>query len=121
MRFPVFSRRSNPSIDPPILRKSRSYVDEQVAAGRAVWVDPADPRKGIICRDLLHLAPRELAAEMPIAKRDGGLGTGEIPGLKFIPPASASRQRRAFGRFFGGILKPVTPVGICEPMAAPGA
>ena len=30
MRIPVFARRSNPAVDPPIIRKSLSYGETQV-------------------------------------------------------------------------------------------
>jgi hypothetical protein len=63
MRFPVFARRSNPSVDSPILRKSKTYIEAQVAAALANWVDPADPRKGIIAREMLYFGQREFQAE----------------------------------------------------------
>lgn len=53
MRIPVFARRANPSVDRPILRKSRAYAEEQIKNGLADWVDYLDPRKGIIAREYL--------------------------------------------------------------------
>lgn len=108
MRIPVFARRTNPSIDPPLVRKSLSYGEEQVARGLAYWVDAADPRQGILCRELFQFAPPAIAPEP--AKHQQQLNCAELPGLHFRPPLSASRKRRAFPRFFGDILKPVSPV-----------
>jgi len=54
MRVRVFARGSNPAFDKPNQRKSLSYASEEVAAGRADWVDPADPTKGILCREFLY-------------------------------------------------------------------
>jgi hypothetical protein len=79
MRIPVFSRRSNPSIDPPILRKSVSYAQDQVKFGRAFWVDDNDPGKGIICRTFL-----DSAKPLPVDTEPSGPPV-EL-GLRFIPP-----------------------------------
>lgn len=83
MRFPVFARRANPSVDPPILRKSKSYVEQQVAEGRADWVDPADPHKGILCRELLYFGERELKAEPADLSVFSPI---ELPGIRYVPP-----------------------------------
>jgi hypothetical protein len=84
MRFPVFARRANPSVDAPILRKSKTYIEQQVAEGRADYVDPADPRKGIVCRELLHFGHRPLAPE----PQTSTYSPVELPGLRYMPPAS---------------------------------
>ena len=81
MRFPVFAPRSNPSVSRPILRKSKTYVAEQVESGRADWVDSEDQSKGILCRELLNFGPKlEIASPAPY------MPVLELPGLKFIPP-----------------------------------
>jgi hypothetical protein len=85
MRIPVFARRSNPAIDRPFLKKSLFYTTEQVAAGRADWVDPAHPEKGIICRELLYFGERPQRVET-IAISKIGFTTGEIPGLRWVGP-----------------------------------
>lgn len=54
MRIPVFARGSNPRIDRPNQRKSLSYGTEEVAAGRADWINPDDHSQGIICRAFLY-------------------------------------------------------------------
>lgn len=85
MRFPVFARRANPSIDRPIIRKSKSYVTEQVEFGRADWVDPRKPELGIVCREMLYFGEREIPVEtVTLAKL--GFTAGEIPGLRFVGP-----------------------------------
>jgi len=50
MRFPVFSKHSNPAIDQPIIRKSLSYLEGLVRDGLAVWVSADSPRAGVIAR-----------------------------------------------------------------------
>lgn len=80
MRIPVFAKRANPSVERPILKKSLSYATEQVAAGRAAWVDPTAPRKGIVCMEMLYFGERKFAPE-----ENTGAG-GYQPGLKFVPP-----------------------------------
>jgi hypothetical protein len=54
MRIPVFARGSNRAIDRPNQRKSESYGQEEVDAGRADWIDPNDHRQGILCRAFLY-------------------------------------------------------------------
>lgn len=81
MRIPVFARRSNPSIDRPILRKKLSYAEAEVKAWRAAWVDPADPRKGIICREMLVSEKRLI----PVETVTVASFSGELPGLRYIP------------------------------------
>jgi hypothetical protein len=54
MRIPVFARGSNPAIDPPIQRKSESYCQAEVEAGRADWVNPDEHSQGISCRAFLY-------------------------------------------------------------------
>lgn len=84
MRIPVFARRANPCVDRPILRKSESYANEQIQWGRATWVDPEDPRKGIICREVLYFGER---LTPPAA--DTGNSNSFVVGVKFQPPKSA--------------------------------
>ena len=79
----MFARGTNPSIDRPFLRKSKTYVFNQVRLGRADWVDPEDPRKGIICRELLHFGYRPLVSTMPtIEENVRTLPPIELPGLR---------------------------------------
>lgn len=54
MRVSVFARGSNPAVDRPNQRKSVAYASAEVEAGRADWVDPTDPAKGILCRAFLY-------------------------------------------------------------------
>lgn len=84
MRIPVFARRSNPAVDRPILRKSLKYVTEQIESGRANWVDPSDPAKGIVCREMLYFGEREI----PVETVSCGTLPVELPGIKFVPPLS---------------------------------
>lgn len=77
----MFARRSNPSVEKPIQRKSKFYVTGEVEAGRADWVDPNDPKKGIICREMLYFGPKEFEPEQPVE-----VNLAELPGIKFIPP-----------------------------------
>jgi hypothetical protein len=89
MRIPVFARRTNPSVDQPILRKKIGYAKAEVAAFRAAWVDPLDPRKGIICREMIT-SERKL---QPEPDSDSGQYIGaEIPGLRFEPPKNAEHN-----------------------------
>jgi hypothetical protein len=83
MRIPVFARGANPRIDRPILKKSKSYADEQVALANADYIDPSDPAKGIICRELLYFGAR------PVTVKTADLSTlplSEIPGVRFVGP-----------------------------------
>ena len=86
MKFPVFSRRSNPAVDRPIVRKSRSYVEDQIARKRAVWVDPSDARKGIVCCEMLFFGNRPLPT--PPSRPD--YFPAELPGLRFQQPATSA-------------------------------
>lgn len=54
----MFARRSNPAIDKPILRKNLSYCEEQVRYFMADWVDPFDPKKGIVALEMLASGKR---------------------------------------------------------------
>jgi hypothetical protein len=66
MRLPVYPRGSDPRTSRPILRKSFPYAQEQVRNLLADWVDPLDPRKGIVAREFLPsgkvftISPNEL-------------------------------------------------------------
>lgn len=78
----MFARRSNPSIDPPIVRKSFAYVLQQIQDGLADWVDPSDAKQGIIARELL---PRDTPTFAP-EPLNPALPPSEVPGLKFDDP-----------------------------------
>lgn len=54
----MFARQADPCADKPVLRKKMAYLEEQVNCGRADWIDSADPRKGIIARELLPIFER---------------------------------------------------------------
>jgi len=47
MRFPVFSAHVNPSIDLPLLRKKRGYVQGLLDTLTARPIDPNDFKKGV--------------------------------------------------------------------------
>ena len=96
MKFPVFAHRNNPAVDRPILRKSKSYVEDQVTRRVADWVDPSDRKKGIICREMLFFGNRPL----PTVPVRPDYFPAELPGLRFqqpstssIPPMAAIRAR----------------------------
>src|SRR5690348_4359903 len=55
MRFPIFSHRSNPAIDKPILRKKLAYIEELIVNRQGVWIDPAQKHLGIMLRAQLLL------------------------------------------------------------------
>jgi hypothetical protein len=82
VRFPVFARRSNPAVDPPIVRKSLSYLQAQVCDGLADWVDSADPTKGIIAREIL---PRSEPVFLP-EPVNPALPPLEVHGVHFEDP-----------------------------------
>ena len=88
MRFPVFARRSNPAIDPPIVRKSFAYCEQQVLDGLAEWINPELPKLGILAKELL---PRDtpLFAPEPL---NPALPPSEIPGLKFDDPEKSAEK-----------------------------
>lgn len=67
------------------MRKSMSYLEDQVDRGASVWVNPADKRKGIIARDMLNFGPRLCYPPSPECtnEMDGWL---EIPGVIFRGP-----------------------------------
>lgn len=87
MRFPVFARHANPRVDLPILRKSQSYVFEQVERGLADWVDQNNPKAGIICRELLYFGERTIPLET-VGNQFGKLPPREVPGVYFQLPQS---------------------------------
>ena len=89
MRFPVFPRGSNPRVDRPILRKNRTYVEEQINLGLADWVNLADPRQGIIARELLRFGPK--AQPDPVYT----FSPAELPGLRFVPPPNTAHPSMA--------------------------
>lgn len=93
MRFPVFARRSNPRIDSPILRKSKSYVTDQVNHGLADWVDLRDFSKGIVAREMLYFGERPQKVET--ADLSKCLPPVELPGVRFILPIEQARREAA--------------------------
>lgn len=82
MRIAVFARRSNPERDRPILHKSLKYVTEEVKSGRATWVDPLDPAKGILCLEMLYFGERKV----PVETASLADLSDRILGLKFVGP-----------------------------------
>lgn len=50
MRIPIFSHRSNPAIDKPILRKKLGYIQSLIAERQAFWVDDQNMRLGVQLR-----------------------------------------------------------------------
>jgi hypothetical protein len=97
MRFPVFARRSNPAFDQPIVRKSKSYVTDQVEHGVAEWIDALDRSKGIICREMLYFGPRAFPSlSTAIVLEDRGSETPiELPGLHMEFPKSCAGESMA--------------------------
>jgi len=89
-------------VDRPILRKSRSYVEGEVLAGRAEWVNPKDHSQGIICREMLYFGPR--LDPSPVASPDdpAKLPPLELPGLIFVPPALQPGQAPTFPASWSG-------------------
>jgi hypothetical protein len=69
-------------------------VEEQVVLGRADWVDPADPRKGIICRETLYFGERPLKrTNNPSKKRPIiALCPREFGGARYQVPQSPAWQ-----------------------------
>jgi hypothetical protein len=49
-------------MDKPNQRKSFTYASAEVEAGRADWIDPAVPAKGILCRAFLYSGQQLYAA-----------------------------------------------------------
>jgi hypothetical protein len=47
MRFPVYSAHVNPSIDLPLLRKKRGYVQDLLNTGTARALDPKNFKAGV--------------------------------------------------------------------------
>jgi len=91
MRFPVFARRADPRVDRPIVRKNLNYLETQVAEGLADWVDPCDPAKGIIARE--YLPSGKAQAPDPVAVESLNMPRAELPGVKYVPPATDPRPR----------------------------
>lgn len=52
MRFPVFSKHSNPSIDRPLQRKKMAFLELRVSELAADWVDPVNHSAGIVFRSI---------------------------------------------------------------------
>lgn len=95
MRFPVFARRTSPSTAKPILRKSMKYLEEQVDSGVADWIDRADPRQGIVAREMLHFGERALPVEtVNVSKFSKGLPALEAHGTRFDDPMIDSGRRQ---------------------------
>jgi len=86
MRIPVFARGANPRFDRPFIRKSASYAAGEIVAGRADYVDPLDPSKGIICRELLYFGAPKMEPASEATSGSGGWIGNEIAGVRFVPP-----------------------------------
>ena len=111
MRIPVFSRGSNPAIDRPNVRKSETYGEEEVLAGRADWIDPDNHAKGILCRAFLYsgemLKPAQPDQIRQLSRK--ALPPLEVSGTQFSDPKKSlvAREDRhclivrahAFARF----------------------
>ena len=91
MRFPVFARGANPRVDRAILRKSKTYIETQIALGLADWVNAGDPRQGIICRETVYFGERKSSASVEKSSAGAFRADGELRGVKFIPPVGDSR------------------------------
>ena len=89
LRIPVFSRLANPSVDPPIIRKSVAYCARQVADLLAVWIDPANPSKGIRCREFL---PREVLPVFTSEPANPALPPVEVQGCYFVDPEPSEEK-----------------------------
>jgi hypothetical protein len=94
MRIPVYRRGADPRLEVPLMRKSRFYAEQQVREGLADWVDYGDPRKGIICREMLRFGPREMP--VVISRSLQILPASEVHGTKYVGP-----QR---GPLYAGLL-----------------
>ena len=68
------------------------YVAEQINAGRADWVDPEQPERGIICRELLYFGPHAVRVET-VSVSESTLAP--MPYVKFVLPAEEDRKRGA--------------------------
>lgn len=91
MRIPVFARGANPRVERPILKKSKSYCDQQVMLGIADYIDPTDPSKGMLCRELLYFGEREFKAET-VDPTKLNLAALEVGNARFRAPSSADWQ-----------------------------
>ena len=91
MRIPVFARGSNPRVDRRITKKSLLYAETQVLEGLADWVDPCDPSRGIIARE--YLPSGKALVPDPGAVENLALPRVELPGVKYVPPATDPRPR----------------------------
>lgn len=56
-----------------------------MAAGVADWVDPLEPKQGIVCRELLYFGEKRFIPE-PVDLKT--IPLAELPGIKFIRPPS---------------------------------
>jgi hypothetical protein len=116
VRIPVFARRSNPSVDLPIIRKSVAYCEKQVADLLAEWVNPSDHSQGIIAREFL---PRETMPDFSPAPLET-LPASELPGVKFEDPENSEAKREERARLveaarmvtYFGSDKELIPAGI---------
>jgi hypothetical protein len=88
MRIPVFARGANPAIDRPNVRKSESYGQEEVDAGRADWIDLNDYSKGILCRAFLYSGEvlKPAAPEILFKLSRRSLPPLEVHGAQFDDP-----------------------------------
>jgi hypothetical protein len=58
VRISLFSKASNPNVDPPLLHKSKSYVDALVANHEAAYID--ERRAQLLCWHRPDAEKREL-------------------------------------------------------------
>jgi hypothetical protein len=93
----VFARGANPAIDRPNVRKSVSYAAEEVAAGRADWVDLHDHSKGVVCREFLYrgemLKPAQPEQLTRLSRRNA-LPPLEVSGTQFDDPHKSQLVRQ---------------------------
>ncbi len=81
----MYPRGANPRTARRILRKTYYYAAKEVAEYRADWVNPDDPREGIVPRE--YLPSEKIYAALPDEnERLSELGPPPEAGLKFIPP-----------------------------------
>ncbi len=72
-----------------------NYLEEQVRTGVADWVDPADPRQGIIAREMLHFGEKALPVEtISVSKFAKGLPPLEAHGTRFDDPMIDTTRRQ---------------------------
>lgn len=70
------------------MRKSMSYLENQVSQGLADWINAADQRKGIIACEMLYFGPRAYRPAEP------GRDTVALPHLTYRGPIAPWRVGR---------------------------